>query len=247
MRRSTRLLRRSRLRLTSAEGPRNDPQRDEPGAKGHRTTGPETWRHRARGGSSPQQHRAGERADRCDAQARDWVQVKVTGTERFRKEAWFAAGLVGIEVRGYKPTAFEEERMARAISRRQAGAAGRGPDESGNEKSSRSLGAARGEPTASPRDSGPITGRLVDHGRANYRHDPKEPMSYYVRIETTQGDREIWGVDLERAFRESLSRPTIGDEVTVRSDVREPVTVTSAERDADGRVVGQREISTHRN
>ena len=72
-------------------------------------------------------------------------------------------------------------------------------------------------------------------------------MSYYVRIETTQGDREIWGVDLERAFRESLSRPTIGDEVTVRSDVREPVTVTSAERDADGRVVGQREISTHRN
>src|SRR6266480_791520 len=181
------------------------------------------------------------------AQARDWVQVKVTGTERFRKEAWFAAGLVGIEVRGYKPTAFEEERMARAISRRQAGAAGRGPDESGNEKSSRSLGAARGEPTASPRDSGPITGRLVDHGRANYRHDPQQPMSYYVRIETTQGDREIWGVDLERAFRESLSRPTIGDEVTVRSDVREPVTVTSAERDADGRVVGQREISTHRN
>jgi hypothetical protein len=181
------------------------------------------------------------------AQARDWVQVKVTGTERFRKEAWFAAGLVGIEVRGYKPTAFEEERMARAISRRQAGAAGRGPDESGNEKSSRSRGAARAEATVSPRDSGPITGHLVDHGRATYQHDPTEPMSYYVRIETPRGDREIWGVDLERAFRESLSRPTIGDEVTARSDSRDPVTVSGAERDAEGRVVGKKEIAAHRN
>src|SRR5882762_4565284 len=62
------------------------------------------------------------------AQAREWGQIKVTGTERFRKEAWFAARLVGLEVRGYKPTEFEQERMVRAVARREAGAAGREPN-----------------------------------------------------------------------------------------------------------------------
>jgi putative DNA primase/helicase len=92
-----------------------------------------------------------------------------------------------------------------------------------------------------------MTGRLVDHGRANYRHNPKEPMSYYVRVETDRGDREIWGVDLERAFRESLSRPSLGDQVTVRAQGRDPVSVSALERDSEGRVVGKQEIATHRN
>src|SRR3984885_4420951 len=68
------------------------------------------------------------------AQAREWGDIKVSGTERFRKEAWFAARLVGIEVRGYKPTAFEEERIARAIARRDVGAAGRDPNGTESER-----------------------------------------------------------------------------------------------------------------
>ncbi len=168
------------------------------------------------------------------AQAREWAEIKVTGTERFRKEAWFAARLAGIEVEGYTPTEFEQERVVRAIARREAAAAGRGQAGPASEQ--------RDEPSSprngrGPEEQGPITGRLVDHGRATYRHDPKEPMSYYVRIETPRGDREIWGVDLERAFRESLSRPTLGDEVTARSYGRDPVTVTTAEG----------ELATHRN
>jgi hypothetical protein len=178
------------------------------------------------------------------AQARDWGEIKVTGTERFRKEAWFAARIAGIEVRGYKPTEFEQERIVRAIARREAGAAGREPNGAASERGDRSAGQRSAR---TPEDQGPITGRLVDHGRANYRHNPKEPMSYYVRIETDRGDREIWGVDLERAFRESLSRPTIGDEVTLRSDGRDPVTVSAPQRDPEGRVVGKEEIATHRN
>jgi putative DNA primase/helicase len=70
-------------------------------------------------------------------------------------------------------------------------------------------------------------------------------MSYYVRVETERGDREIWGVDLERAFRESLSRPTLGDQV--RAQGRDPVNVSAIERDSEGRVVGKQEIATHRN
>lgn len=187
------------------------------------------------------------------AQAREWGNIKVTGSERFRKEAWFAARLVGLEVRGYRPTEFEQERTVRAIARREAGAAGREPngtpserDDGGEPVRDRS---APGAPRAarSPENLGPITGRLVDHGRATYKHDPKEPMSYYVRLETDRGDREIWGVDLERAFRDSLSRPTIGDEVTARGDGRVPVTVSAPQRDREGRIVGKQEIATHRN
>lgn len=188
------------------------------------------------------------------AQARDWGEIRVTGTERFRKEAWFAARLAGLEIRGYKPTEFEQERSVRAVARREAGAAGREPNGGADERGDQPTtpthdrsSQSRQRPRRSPEEQGPITGRLVDHGRANYRHNPKEPMSYYVRIETDRGDREIWGVDLERAFRESLSRPTIGDEVTLRSDGRDPVTVSALQRDQEGRVVGKDEIATHRN
>ncbi|EQD63381.1 hypothetical protein B2A_02376, partial [mine drainage metagenome] len=54
------------------------------------------------------------------------------------------------------------------------------------------------------RKGGLLTGKLIDHGRATYRHDSREPMSYFVKIETSRGDRTIWGVDLERAMKESL-------------------------------------------
>lgn len=176
------------------------------------------------------------------AQAREWGEVRVTGSERFRKETWFAARIAGLEVRGYSPSEFEQERLVRAIARRQAGAAPEASElESGSEKR------MSDNRTATPDDSGPITGRLVDHGRAPYRHNPKEPMSYYVRIETDRGDREIWGVDLDRAFRESLSRPTLGDEVTARSYGRDPVTVSAPKRDEDGRVIGKEGLVTHRN
>lgn len=187
------------------------------------------------------------------AQAREWGDIKVTGTERFRKEAWFAGRLVGLEVKGYKPTAFEEERIVRAVARRDAGAAGREPNGTSPARddgtASSRVPYAKGGPrsSGSEQDLGPVTGRLVDHGRANYRHNPKEPMSYYVRVETERGDREIWGVDLERAFRESLSRPTLGDQVTVRAQGRDPVNVSAIERDSEGRVVGKQEIATHRN
>jgi len=177
------------------------------------------------------------------AQARKWAEIKVTGTERFRKEAWFAARIAGLDVRGYTPTEFEEERVVRAIARRESAAAGRESLDRASERretptsiSDRASTRTDGNGRSAP-EEGPISGHLVDHGRAKYRHNPKEPMSYYVRIETPRGDREIWGVDLERALRESLSRPTIGDEITARSYGREPVTVQTP----DG------ELATHRN
>ena len=39
------------------------------------------------------------------ARWRGWQEITVEGTERFRKEAWHQARLLGLAVRGYKPTA----------------------------------------------------------------------------------------------------------------------------------------------
>jgi putative DNA primase/helicase len=180
------------------------------------------------------------------AQARSAGKVTVTGTDFFKKEAWFAARLAGLKVAGYMPTALEQERLVRAIARRQTAESGKAtPDRAAlaGEPNGRAS-----HPRPKPLEQGElIAGRLVDHGPAPYQHQPAQPMSYYVRIETELGDREIWGVDLERAVRQSLSTPGIGDEVGLRAVGRDPVTVTAPRRDASGREVGRDELDVHRN
>jgi putative DNA primase/helicase len=168
-------------------------------------------------------------------------EITVGGTEFFKKEAWFAASLVGLAVRGYEPTEFERERLARAIAARRGAPPSEARPEAPASQEVNGAAASR-----SP-DSALIVGKLVDHGPAPYGHDPKQPMSYFVRIETERGDREIWGVDLERAFRQSLSTPGIGDEIGLRAVGKAAVTVLAAKRDAQGREIGREEIATHRN
>jgi putative DNA primase/helicase len=184
------------------------------------------------------------------AKARGWSDVTVTGTERFRKEAWFAARLSGIDVRGYKPTEFEQERLVRAAARLSGADAGKGAPP-GQSESPLDDSADVSDKGSGRRDRdgrvGLTAGRLIDHGRATYRHDPHEPMSYFVKIETERGERTLWGVDLERAFKESLTRPQVGDEIGLRAVRQDAVTVKAQERDADGHVVGEKNLDTHRN
>jgi Large polyvalent protein-associated domain 7 len=174
------------------------------------------------------------------AEARGWKEITVTGSERFRKEAWVAASTLGLKVRGYTPTEFERAHLARRLARE--GAAGVAePPHSGTPRST------DGRHSEPDRPKGPITGRLIDHGVAAYRHDPHEPISYFVKIETAQGEREIWGVDLKRALQESLTQPKIGDEIGLRAVRRDTVTVREIERDSEGKVVGQKPLGVHRN
>jgi hypothetical protein len=185
------------------------------------------------------------------AQAREAREVTVTGTELFKKEAWFAGKLAGLEVRGYQPTALEQERLVRAIARRTSGAreggsaADLGRSETDNDRrQNSSADRARNPPS---KDGDIIIGRLVDHGPARYQHRRNQQQSYYVRIETPQGESEFWGVDLERATRQSLSAPGIGDEVALRAIGREAVVVPAVKRDADGLEIGREELKVHRN
>lgn len=181
------------------------------------------------------------------AQARGWRQITLAGTERFRKEAWRAAGLAGLEARGYKASAVEQERVVRARARQ-------------SEAPSSESEAPRVAPDLEETRSGPrarrgghergdrmITGRLLEHGRARYRHDANGAMSYFVKLAAERGERTIWGVDLERALTQSLSQPKVGDEVALRAARRDPVTVKSLERDAQGQVIGHKDVGAHRN
>lgn len=177
------------------------------------------------------------------AEARGWQEVTVTGSERFRKEAWVAASTLGLKVRGYEPTEFDRAHLARRLAREAAAAPGvvEQAAHSGTHQSTDSRQGDRDRP------KGPIAGRLIDHGVAAYRHDPHEPISYFVKIETPQGEREIWGVDLKRALKDSLTQPKIGDDIALRAVRRDTVTVQDRERDPEGNVIGQKPLDTHRN
>lgn len=191
------------------------------------------------------------------AQARGWSDITISGSDRFRKEAWFAARLAGLDVRGYSPTEFEQGRLVRSLARAQAPAAESTAPDLPPSSSSLSRGGrvaasandARAEEPSVPRERQRTlqVGRLVDHGAAHYLHDPRNDKSYFVRIETPRGERDIWGVDLHRALKESLTRPQTGDEIGVRSLGQKAVKVSRREYDPEGRVIGEKEIETHRN
>jgi putative DNA primase/helicase len=167
------------------------------------------------------------------AKTRGWGDISVHGTERFRREAWTTAKMAGLEVRGYRPTKFEEGKLVRMLA----------------EKASPERRAAPlPMPPGAAREGVPqFVGKLLEHGRAPYKQDPKEPMSYFVRLETSRGERTVWGVDLERAFKESLTQPKAGDEVGLIPARRDAVRINVPERDAKDQVSGQKSLDTYRN
>jgi hypothetical protein len=177
------------------------------------------------------------------AKAREWNEITVRGTERFRREAWLTARLAGLEVHGYQPNEVEQAHLVRSLSRRNAVSAGESPVGSADTPLRRS----DAETPVPDRRGGLLTGKLIDHGQATYQHDTRQPMSYFVKLETPRGDRIIWGVDLERAFKESLTKPQAGEEVGLRAVSQDAVKVKKTARGADGKVAGMRELETHRN
>jgi hypothetical protein len=166
------------------------------------------------------------------AQARGWGVVEVSGSERFRREAWSMGSALGLSVRGYEPSEFERSRMVRSM--------GRPADPTGTPPSYNESGKPRAR-------DGLITGKLVDFGAAPYRDNARAAMSYFVKVETPNGDRVVWGVDLERALRESLTKPGIGDEVGLRTVGKEGVKVRTPVRNEQGTVTGEQAIETVRN
>ena len=188
------------------------------------------------------------------AHSRGWTEVTVTGTERFRQEAWRQARIAGLNVRGYRPSDVEHAQMIRALARNRAqpservdsisadssSEAPRPPSAPTSEVSARSDAASQG----GPRER--ITGKLLDHGRDAYRHDPQEDPSYFVRLQTRDGPREVWGRDIERAVAKSLTQPQVGDEVILQRSGRDAVTVQRRARDSEGQLK-EKAVEVYRN
>jgi len=79
-----------------------------------------------------------------------------------------------------------------------------------------------------------LVGTVVDYGIDHYNHDIQNTKSYFVKVATDRGEREIWGIDLSRAFEQrKLER---GDAVALVQQAREQVTVPL--RDAPGASIG---------
>lgn len=189
------------------------------------------------------------------AHARGWNEITVTGTERFRRDAWHQARLLGLDVRGYKPTDIENERLLQVLARREnrpapsrtASSAPERDSPRGAKRKMKESAVAMESRTEKQNRGTLITGRLLEHGRDTYQHDPSEAISYFVKLETARGERTVWGVDLERALKESLTKPGVGEEMGLRAVREEPVTVKARRRDEQGQVRGLEDLTTHRN
>lgn len=125
------------------------------------------------------------------------------------------------------------------------GRVGRGPGEpdqgAGNPNAPRHR-----ESTRPSRGGQLVVGRLTEHGRAHYQFRTGEDLSYYLKLLTSQGERVLWGKDLERALATGETKPKVGDLVGARRVARRAVTITTQRRDAEGRVVRQEEHHAHR-
>jgi putative DNA primase/helicase len=184
------------------------------------------------------------------AQSRGWTEVTVTGTDRFRQEAWRQARLAGLSVRGYRPNEEERALVIRALGRNLPQ-----PTERVDSVSLEGVSAAPTAPAAAlaiPEGPAPthqaerVAGRLLDFGKDSYRHDPDREPSYFVRLQTREGVREIWGKDIERAVAKSLTQPKLGDEVVLQRTGRDAVTVRRQARDDSGQPT-ERPVETFRN
>lgn len=170
------------------------------------------------------------------ARSRGWTEVSVSGTEAFKRQAWQQARLAGLGVRGYRPSEEERVQVIRAIGRKRDELAEAVPIDASPPAPPRAAGAAPER----------IRGTLLEHGRDFYRHDPKETESYFVRIHTASGTREVWGKDIERAVAKSLSQPKVGEQVVLQRAGREAVTVKRREKNEQGEL-REREVGTFRN
>lgn len=82
-----------------------------------------------------------------------------------------------------------------------------------------------------------FVGRLLTHGAAPYEHKPDEKPNYFVTLKTINGERTVWGIDLERAIRDGGAEQ--GDDLAIVYRGKTSVTVPVAERDTAGKPTGQ--------
>ena len=179
------------------------------------------------------------------AKTKNWSKIKVSGAEEFKREAWLAASMQGVEVTGYKPTQQDIALFENAKSKIQNKielidhkVAMDAPQTTTNV-----MGHTQVKSTDNVvKEEGVM---LLAHGNAKYLYDDKNENSYYVRFLDKGTEKTVWGVDLERAITEANAN--IGDRLTIARDGQRTVTVNSPIHDELGKVIGTEQKEAKRN
>jgi putative DNA primase/helicase len=195
------------------------------------------------------------------AHARGWGDIKVRGTDEFKRQVWLEASIQGIGVTGYKPTeadraALEKkqrETPSNAIERDDLTKTKPGPQKTASVDSGRpDREEIEARPTVSPlpektpSTTAALAGVLLEHGKAKFNFDKDEKDSYFVKYRDGKGEEKtVWGIDLERAVKESKAE--VGQRIELENKGKKPVTVDATVRDHSGKVVGTAPKITHRN
>ena len=165
------------------------------------------------------------------AESRGWDEIKVSGSESFRREVFLRAASHGMQVKGYTPNDQDRARLKQMV---------------GESKSNIIMD----NQTNTKTDIDPVkedkTLTLVSHGAAKYQNDEKNNDSYYVT--TRDKDEKLkttWGVDLERAINESGAK--LGDKIDIINEGQQQVSIKIPIRDETGKVVSFQTKETNRN
>jgi hypothetical protein len=184
------------------------------------------------------------------AQAKGWEKIKVTGHDDFKREVWLQAMAKGIEVSGYKPKDVDLARLEDLKKGRPLNSVEKNEDRDRNARDGKEKSRANArefdakEKQSSTKDAA-VTGKLLEHGRAPFDFSPDNDSSYYIKVQTPEGEKTHWGKDLERAVKEGGVK--VGDKVDIEYLGRQAVTVNEKVRDEGGEVIGNRPLDTHRN
>jgi len=185
------------------------------------------------------------------AEAKGWKSITVSGHPHFKRQVWLESSIRGLDVKGYKPNEKDiadlnakQSRTAKNTIERGNSNDHRAEPSQSSKKSVHDLNSAPVRETRnSPKRS--YSGTVIKHGKDHYQHDPKEKPSYFVRLQTEQGEKTIWGFGIRDALESKGIKD--GDKINLELDSKKPVQVVANERNKDGEVVGHKVINTQYN
>lgn len=197
------------------------------------------------------------------AAEKGWSKIKVKGEDDFKHDVWLAATKAGISVEGYSPK--NDNRAAKPIQEpdsRPSDSAKQKPKQDGDLARSTPEKASDKEPSnfstndfahakaanqsdinQSPAESPPVNpnihvGTLIDSGRAPFQHEKDGQQSFFVKLKNEEGEKTLWGKQLEPALAEISAKP--GDNIELERKGKTPVEVDVPQYNDEGARTGFR-------
>lgn len=96
-----------------------------------------------------------------------------------------------------------------------------------------------------PTPAGVTVGVLVAHGPAPFNHDEKQNDSYYATVRTQDGERTVWGLDLERAI--AASGVQMGQQIELEKGGSRSLTAQQRQFDKKGKELAPKTVTSRRN